>query len=112
MELCDLDLIHNYKKNNARNKLLYGNKASKALEHESYGKQLKEAGSFSLEKRRLRGDFIAIYITTSFQVIEVGVDLFSHVTNARTGGNSLELHQERFRIDIRKHFFSKGVVKC
>lgn len=65
-------------------------KLVKGLQHKYYEHRLRELGVFSLEKRRLRGDLLALYNN-------VGAGLFSQITRE----NGLKIHKGRFRSGIR-----------
>ena len=86
-------------------------KLAKQLEATSYEEQLRTLGLFSWEKKRLRGDLIALYGFLRRGSGERGGDLCPLVSHDRTHGNDSKLCQERFGLDIRRHFFPESVVK-
>ena len=82
----------------------------RGLEHFSYEGFSYESWQRSA-KRRLQGDLIVAsqYLNVSYKKDREG--LFTQVDNDRIRGNGLKLKEDRFRLDIRRKFFTARVVR-
>ncbi|KAK4832194.1 hypothetical protein QYF61_021027 [Mycteria americana] len=79
-------------------------KLVKELEGMSYEEQLRTPGLSSLEKRRLKGD-IEEEVEMEVLMSSPWYPVIESVGMARS------CHQGKFRVDIRKRFFTKRMVK-
>ncbi|PKU47101.1 hypothetical protein llap_2596 [Limosa lapponica baueri] len=91
--------------------LLKATKMIRRLEHLSYEDRLRELGLSSLEKKRLRGD-----LTKDLQYLKgaykkAGEGLFTRACSNRTRGNGFKVKEGKFRLHLRKKFFTVTVVR-
>ncbi|KFQ51705.1 hypothetical protein N334_04032, partial [Pelecanus crispus] len=86
-------------------------KMIQGLEHLSYEDRLRELGFFSLEKSRLWGDLLVAFRYLKGAYRKDGENLFSKACCDRTRNNGFKLKEDRFRLDIKKEFFTMRVVK-
>ncbi|KFQ86933.1 hypothetical protein N337_12790, partial [Phoenicopterus ruber ruber] len=86
-------------------------KVVRGLEHLSSEDKLRELSLFSLEKRRPWGDLLAAFQYLKRAYKKAGEGLWTRACSDRTRGNGFKLKEGRFRLDLRKKFFTLRVVR-
>jgi len=86
-------------------------KMIRGMEHVSCEERLRELRLISLEKRRLQEHLIAAFQCLKGAYRKDGENLFSKACCARTRTNGFKLRKGRFRLDIRRKFFTMRVVR-
>jgi len=81
------------------------------LEHLSFEERLRELGLFRLEERRLWGDLLAAFQCLKGAYRKDVENIFNRACCDRTRSNGFKLREGRFRLDIRKKFFTIRVMK-
>jgi len=83
----------------------------RGLEHLSCEVRLRGLGLFSLEKRNMWGEHLEAFQYLKGAYGKEGDNFFSKACCDRTRTNGFKLRHDRFRVDIRKKFFTVRVVK-
>jgi len=78
----------------------------RGLEHLSSEERLRELGLFSLEKRRLSGNLIATFKYLKEAYRKDGENLFCRACCDSRRSDGFKLREGKFRLDIRKKFFT------
>ena len=82
----------------------------RGLEHLPYEDRLRELGLFSLEKRSSRETLEQLTVPKgAYRKSEEGH--FTRACSDRTRGNGFNLTEGRLKLDMRKEFFTMGVVR-
>ena len=84
---------------------------TRGLEHLPCGDRLRELGYFSLEKRRLQENLILAFQYLKGAYRKAGEGLFIKACSGRMRENDFKLEEGKFRLDIRKKFFTVRVVR-
>ncbi|PKU43823.1 hypothetical protein llap_5889 [Limosa lapponica baueri] len=80
-------------------------------EHLPYEDRLRELGLVTLQKRKFQGDLIETLQYLKGACRRDGQGLFMRECSDRMRGNGFKQKEGRFRLDIRKKFFTVGVVR-
>ena len=76
----------------------------------SYEKRLQRIGLWTLEERRNRADLLEVFKMYKGWSINSFDSLFTLMDDSRTRGHSAKIAKSRYRLDMKRHFFSQRVI--